>query len=147
MESMLAEQQYLRTPIRPFELDNQNNNLTLEEKALLAARSQLFLRAAAAAAGPYGPLVTPGLPGLYGLPPGAGALWGQWACLAAHQLPRPLYPPLPSPLTAPLAAPLRYSPYPPPRRSSPIPQATHTASHPSPSSSPDRQEAPPQSPT
>ncbi|XP_049800022.1 T-box transcription factor TBX20-like [Schistocerca nitens] len=99
MESMLAEQQYLRAPLRPFcELDTHNNNLTLEEKALLAARSQLFLRAAAAAAasaaasggagaaaavGPYGPLG----PAMYG----AGPLWGQWACLGpqllhAHQL-------------------------------------------------------------
>ncbi|XP_049772072.1 T-box transcription factor TBX20-like [Schistocerca cancellata] len=99
MESMLAEQQYLRAPLRPFcELDTHNNNLTLEEKALLAARSQLFLRAAAAAAasaaasggagaaaavGPYGPLG----PAVYG----AGPLWGQWACLGpqllhAHQL-------------------------------------------------------------
>lgn len=104
MESMLAEQHYLRSPLRPFDLEAHNNNLTLEEKALLAARSQLFLRAAAAAAGPYGPLMNPmttlygastptssasnpaGIPG--GVPP--GVLWGQWACLgpsllAAHQ--------------------------------------------------------------
>lgn len=141
MESMLAEQQYLRAPLRPFELDTHNNNLTLEEKALLAARSQLFLRAAAAAAGPYAQMVAPGLPGLYGLPGGAGALWGQWACLAAHQLPRPLYPPLPPPLSAPL----RYSPYPPQRRASPAP-APHTSDRASPASSPDRDMAP-QSPT
>lgn len=58
MESMLAEQHYLRNPLRPFaEMDSHNNNLSLEEKAILAARSQLFLRAAAAAAGPYGPLM------------------------------------------------------------------------------------------
>lgn len=143
---MLAEQQYLRAPLRPFELDSHNNNLTLEEKALLAARSQLFLRAAAAAgaagaagsgAPSYAPLLPtvptlPALPALYGLPP---ALWGQWACLAAHHLPRPLYPP---PLPA--AAALRYAPYP-PRRASPAP-----AQPPSPSSEPDR-EPPPHSPT
>lgn len=95
METMLAEQHYLRSPLRPFsELDTHNNNLTLEEKALLAARSQLFLRAAAAAAGPYGSLMSPvwggpgpGVPPV-GIPP--GVLWGQWACLgpsilAAHQ--------------------------------------------------------------
>lgn len=94
MESMLAEQHYLRSPLRPFsELDTHNNNLTLEEKALLAARSQLFLRAAAAAAGPYGSLMGPmwGSPGpgvpSVGLPP--SMLWSQWACLgptilAAH---------------------------------------------------------------
>lgn len=58
MESMLAEQHYLRNPLRPFaEMDSHNNNLSLEEKAILAARSQLFLRAAAAAAGPYAPLM------------------------------------------------------------------------------------------
>lgn len=59
MESMLAEQHYLRSPLRPFaDLDTHNNNLSLEEKAILAARSQLFLRAAAAAAaGPYAPLM------------------------------------------------------------------------------------------
>lgn len=87
MESMLAEQHYLRSPLRPFDLDQHNNNLTLEEKAILAARSQLFLRAAYP---------------LYGVP--AAALWGQWACLAPQllaqqhlasgsglQLPRPVY--------------------------------------------------------
>lgn len=95
MESMLVEQHYLRSPaLRPFaELDTHNNNLSLEEKALLAARSQLFLRAAAAAAAtggapgatsasPYGPL-----PGLY---TAAVPLWGQWAqqcqLLQQHQL-------------------------------------------------------------
>lgn len=94
MESMLAEQHYLRSPIRTFsELDTHNNNLTLEEKALLAARSQLFLRAAAAAAGPYSSLMSPiwGNPGTgvppVGIPP--GMIWSQWACLgpsilAAH---------------------------------------------------------------
>lgn len=99
MESMLAEQQYLRSPIRPFsELDSQNNNLSLEEKALLAARSQLFLRAA----GPFGPgagLAGPAcgslgpvcaLPQFYSRAgPAAAAplhiplqLWSQWACLS-----------------------------------------------------------------
>ncbi|XP_069698759.1 T-box transcription factor TBX20-like [Periplaneta americana] len=100
MESMLAEQHYLRSPLRPFsELDTHNNNLTLEEKALLAARSQLFLRAAAAAAGPYGPLMGPmcslygaaagpgpggGGGGGSGVPP--GVLWSQWACLGPSLL-------------------------------------------------------------
>jgi T-box protein 20 len=97
MESMLAEQHYLRSPLRPFsELDTHNNNLTLEEKALLAARSQLFLRAAAAAAGPYGPLMGP-MCSLYGAAGGAGPgggtggvppgmLWSQWACLGPSLL-------------------------------------------------------------
>ncbi|KAJ0181963.1 hypothetical protein K1T71_002685 [Dendrolimus kikuchii] len=122
MESMLAEQHYLRSPLRPFDLDQHNNNLTLEEKAILAARSQLFLRAAYP---------------LYGVP--AAALWGQWACLAPQllaqqhlaasgsglQLPRAVYPGAlgasgaggpPAQLT-PLAQ-HRFAPYP-PRRSSP----------------------------
>ncbi|XP_037977272.2 T-box transcription factor TBX20 isoform X1 [Plutella xylostella] len=112
MESMLAEQHYLRSPLRPFDLDQHNNNLTLEEKAILAARSQLFLRAAYP---------------LYGVP--AAALWGQWACLAPQllaqqhlaggsglQLPRPVYPGAPAP-PAPLAQ-HRFSPYP-ARRASP----------------------------
>lgn len=127
---MLAEQHYFRSPLRPFaDLDahNNNNNLSLEEKAILAARSQLFLRAAAAAAGPYAPLVG----GLYGAgaSQGApGALWNQWACLGPsllahqHQLAAaaaaaagPHLPPLARPL-----AHHRYSPYgPPPQRSSP----------------------------
>lgn len=107
MESMLAEQHYLRSPLRPFDLDQHNNNLTLEEKAILAARSQLFLRAAYP---------------LYGVP--AAALWGQWACLAPQllaqqhlasgsglQLPRPVYPG-----GVPLSQ-HRFSPY--PRRASP----------------------------
>ncbi|KAK0180125.1 hypothetical protein PV327_005797 [Microctonus hyperodae] len=65
MESMLAEQQSMRFPHRfPFEMELQGgaNNLSLEEKALWAARSQILLRAAAAAAvGPYAQLVSPGL--------------------------------------------------------------------------------------
>ncbi|XP_018564288.1 T-box transcription factor TBX20-like isoform X1 [Anoplophora glabripennis] len=134
MESMLAEQHYFRSPLRPFaDLDTHNNNLSLEEKAILAARSQLFLRAAAAAAGPYGPLMG----GLYGagasqstaVPP--GVLWNQWACLGPsllatqhqHQLAvaaagsSQLQAPI-SPLARPLAQ-HRYSPYAPPQRSSP----------------------------
>ncbi|KYN27078.1 T-box transcription factor TBX20, partial [Trachymyrmex cornetzi] len=52
MESMLAEQQTLRFPHRlPFEMEQLQtgavNNLSLEEKALWAARSQMLLRAAA----------------------------------------------------------------------------------------------------
>ena len=94
---MLAEQHYLRSPLRPFtELATHNNNLTLEEKALLAARSQLFLRAAAAAAGPYAPLMGP-MCSLYGAASGAGPggggsgvppgmLWSQWACLGPSLL-------------------------------------------------------------
>lgn len=130
---MLAEQHYLRSPLRPFaDLDTHNNNLSLEEKAILAARSQLFLRAAAAAAGPYAPLMG----GLYGaggsqsasLP--TGVLWNQWACLGPsllaaqhqHQLAvaagtSQLSSPI-SPLARPLAQ-HRYSPYAPPSRSSP----------------------------
>lgn len=121
MESMLAEQHYLRSPLRPFDLDQHNNNLTLEEKAILAARSQLFLRAAYP---------------LYGVP--AAALWGQWACLAPQllaqqhlasgsglQLPRPVYAGSPGSAggaggTLPAAAMAhhRFSPYP-VRRASP----------------------------
>ncbi|KAH0564291.1 hypothetical protein KQX54_011243 [Cotesia glomerata] len=66
MESMLAEQQSMRFPHRfPFEMEQLQsgaNNLSLEEKALWAARSQILLRAAAAAAvGPYAQLVSPAL--------------------------------------------------------------------------------------
>ncbi|KAI4495165.1 hypothetical protein M0804_001366 [Polistes exclamans] len=55
MESMLAEQQSLRFPHRlPFEMEQLQagavSNLSLEEKALWAARSQMLLRAAAAVA-------------------------------------------------------------------------------------------------
>ncbi|CAH1108984.1 unnamed protein product [Psylliodes chrysocephalus] len=134
MESMLAEQHYFRSPLRPFgDMDTHNNNLSLEEKAILAARSQLFLRAAAAA-GPYGPLMG----GIYAgagasqsppVPP--GILWNQWACLGPsllaaqhqHQLAvaaagtSQLQSPI-SPLARPLAQ-HRFSPYTPPQRSSP----------------------------
>lgn len=64
---MLAEQQSLRFPHRfPFEMDQLQqsaaSNLSLEEKAIWAARSQILLRAAAAAAvGPYAQLVNPAL--------------------------------------------------------------------------------------
>ncbi|KYM80006.1 T-box transcription factor TBX20 [Atta colombica] len=68
MESMLAEQQTLRFPHRlPFEMEQLQagavNNLSLEEKALWAARSQMLLRAAAAVAAtnPYAQLVNPTL--------------------------------------------------------------------------------------
>ncbi|XP_034945676.1 T-box transcription factor TBX20-like isoform X2 [Chelonus insularis] len=66
MESMLAEQQSMRFPHRfPFEMEQLQSgasNLSLEEKALWAARSQILLRAAAAAAvGPYAQLVSPAL--------------------------------------------------------------------------------------
>lgn len=131
MESMLAEQHYLRSPLRPFaDMDtHNNNNLSLEEKAILAARSQLFLRAAAAAAGPYAPLVG----GLYSA---AGAsqspsipLWNQWACLGPSLLAAQQQHQLAvaaaaantttvSQLVRPLAQ-HRYSPYAPPPRSSP----------------------------
>lgn len=65
METMLAEQHLQRYPHRfPFEIDQLQagaaNNLSLEEKALWAAQSQLLLRAAAAAAAPYA-LVNPTL--------------------------------------------------------------------------------------
>lgn len=67
MESMLAEQQSLRFPHRlPFEMEQLQagavSNLSLEEKALWAARSQMLLRAAAAVAvSPYAQLVSPAL--------------------------------------------------------------------------------------
>lgn len=67
MESMLAEQQSLRFPPRlPFEMEQLQagavSNLSLEEKALWAARSQMLLRAAAAVAvSPYAQLVSPAL--------------------------------------------------------------------------------------
>ncbi|KOB76583.1 putative T-box protein H15 [Operophtera brumata] len=140
MESMLAEQHYLRSPLRPFDLDQHNNNLTLEEKAILAARSQLFLRAAYP---------------LYGVP--AAALWGQWACLAPQllaqqhlasgsglQLPRPVYAGAPAAM-----AHHRFSPYP-PRRGSPGSSpdslragSPHPLQHPMPPHTPH----PPHSPT
>ncbi|XP_057671765.1 T-box transcription factor TBX20-like isoform X2 [Diorhabda carinulata] len=132
MESMLAEQHYFRSPIRPFvdmDTHNNNNNLSLEEKAILAARSQLFLRAAAAA-GPYGPLMG----GIYAgagasqsnpVPP--GLLWNQWACLgpsliaAQHQHQLAVAAAGSSQLQSPLRplAQHRFSPYTPPQRTSP----------------------------
>jgi hypothetical protein len=42
MESMLVEQQYMRPPMRPFELEMASSSLTLEEKAILQARMQLL---------------------------------------------------------------------------------------------------------
>jgi T-box protein 20 len=84
METMLTDQHLLRSPLLEAA-----GNLTLEERALLAARSQLFLRAAAAAVagGPYG-----GGGGACGVYPGGsgGGLWGPpWACLAPPPIPRP----------------------------------------------------------
>lgn len=128
---MLAEQHYLRSPLRPFaDLDtHNNNNLSLEEKAILAARSQLFLRAAAAAAGPYAPLVG-GLYSAAGASQSAGLpLWNQWACLGPSLLAAQQQHQLAvaaaaanttavSQLVRPLAQ-HRYSPYAPPARSSP----------------------------
>lgn len=155
MESMLAEQHYLRSPLRPFDLDQHNNNLTLEEKAILAARSQLFLRAAYP---------------LYGVP--AAALWGQWACLAPQllaqqhlastsglQLPRPVYAGAPGSagnaggnLPAAAMAHHRFSPYP-ARRGSPGSSpdslragSPHPLQHPMPSHTPHTPH-PPHSPT
>ncbi|XP_076269881.1 T-box transcription factor TBX20-like isoform X2 [Rhynchophorus ferrugineus] len=138
MESMLAEQHYFRSPLRPFaDLDTHNNNLSLEEKAILAARSQLFLRAAAAAAGPYAPLMGSlyGASASQGSPVNPVVLWNQWAglgpsLLAAqhqHQLAvaaassSQLNPQLSGAMST-LARPLaqhRFSPYAPPSRTSP----------------------------
>ncbi|KAI5743010.1 hypothetical protein M8J77_013632 [Diaphorina citri] len=120
MESMLNEQHFLRAPLL------ENSNLTLEERALYMARSQLYLQAAAAAAaGPYGlnPMALYGSTSSSVMP---AALWNRWACLgiAAQQqqqqlavatascssstspssppaLPRPMYPGMQQ----------RYSPY------------------------------------
>lgn len=109
MESMLVEQHYLRSPMRSFsELDLLNNNngmggaatanLSLEEKALLAARSQLFLRAAAVAASssPFAGAAAStshgASPMLYRPRPEMAApiplqqLWSQWACLGPQSL-------------------------------------------------------------
>lgn len=112
---MLAEQHYLRSPLRPFsDLDLLNNNngttstLTMEEKALLAARSQLFLRATAAAvaatssAGGSGGIPFPGnsmVPQHFMYPRPRGELhpshpsplqlqqlWSHWACLNPSSL-------------------------------------------------------------
>ncbi|VVC33156.1 Transcription factor, T-box,p53-like transcription factor, DNA-binding,Transcription factor, T- [Cinara cedri] len=79
MESMLSEHHMLRTPL--LDPGSGLNQLTAEERAVLAARSQLFLRAAAAAAavsGPYGPLC-----GIYNAAAAAGGqhLWNQWASM------------------------------------------------------------------
>ncbi|XP_050309882.1 T-box transcription factor TBX20-like isoform X2 [Anthonomus grandis grandis] len=138
MESMLAEQHYFRSPLRPFtEIDTHNNNLSLEEKAILTARSQLFLRAAAAAAGPYAPLMG----SLYGAgasqspPMNPVVLWNQWAGLgpsilaAQHQHQLAVAAASTSHLNqqmagamSTLARPLaqhRFSPYAPPTRASP----------------------------
>ncbi|KAF6215125.1 hypothetical protein GE061_009874 [Apolygus lucorum] len=97
MESMLNEQQLLRSSLL------EGSNLTLDERTLLAARSQLFLRAAAAAAAgvgsPYAAGLNPAVCSLYGAAGGSGmgapqALWAPWPF---HQLaagvPRAYLPP------------------------------------------------------
>lgn len=76
---MLSEHHMLRTPL--LDPGGGLSQLTAEERAVLAARSQLFLRAAAAAAavsGPYGPLC-----GIYNAAAAAGGqhLWNQWASM------------------------------------------------------------------
>lgn len=116
MESMLTEQQFLRPPL----LDG--SNLTLEEQAMIAARSQMLLQAAAAAAGgpysmlgPMGPLYAGAVQQYSGGT--AAPLWSQqWACLgrsllatqhlaaATSTAPRPLY-------TNPSYTQHRFSPY------------------------------------
>jgi len=83
---MLSEHHMLRTPL--LDPGGGLSQLTAEERAVLAARSQLFLRAAAAAAavsGPYGPLC-----GIYNAAAAAGGqhLWNQWASM---QSPAGLY--------------------------------------------------------
>lgn len=86
MESMLNEQHLLRPPL----LDG--SNLSLEEQAMIAARSQLLMQAAAAAAGgpysmlgPMGPLYA-GAVQQYG-GGSAAPLWSQqWACLGRSLL-------------------------------------------------------------
>jgi len=88
MESMLTEHHMLRAPMPVLDPATGLGQLTAEERAVLAARSQLFLRAAAAAAavgGPYGPLC-----GIYNAAAAAGGqhLWTQWASL---QSPAGLY--------------------------------------------------------
>lgn len=82
METMLSEHHMLRTPL--MDPTGGLSQLTAEERAVLAARSQLFLRAAAAAAavsGPYGPLC-----GIYNAAAAAGSshLWNQWASLGSQ---------------------------------------------------------------
>ncbi|XP_050435408.1 T-box transcription factor TBX20-like [Adelges cooleyi] len=85
MESMLGDHHMMRTPM--LDPSGSLSHLTAEERAVLAARSQLFLRAAAAAAavsGPYGPLC-----GIYNAAAAASSaaggshhLWNQWASLS-----------------------------------------------------------------
>lgn len=40
MESMLVENQYMRPPMRPFELEMASSSLTLEEKAILQVSTE-----------------------------------------------------------------------------------------------------------
>ncbi|KAK9510924.1 hypothetical protein O3M35_005600 [Rhynocoris fuscipes] len=115
MESMLNEQQFLRSSL----LDG--SNLTLEERTLLAARSQLFLRAAATAAAavgtgnPYGAAAAAGLNpavcSLYGTAGGSAipSPAGLWAAAAAPWPFGQLGIPRPYPTPPPHA--LRFSPY------------------------------------
>jgi len=42
MENMLVDQQYIRPPLRPFDLELASSSLTPEEKAILQARVQLL---------------------------------------------------------------------------------------------------------
>lgn len=148
METMLNEQHFLRSPLL------ENGNLTLEERAMFAARFQLSLRAAAAevaaGAAPYhalGPMY-----GLYGASSSQNPLWSQWACLgptllAQQQLAaanpallRPLYPRLATSRFAPYTVPQHTKPSP---GSSPSPDSGredagsprgHSPAQPSPSS-------------
>lgn len=147
METMLNEQHFLRSPL----LDNAN--LTLEERAMFAARFQLSLRAAAEAAGAVGavgaaPYLSPMY--MYGAGSSQNPLWSQWACLgptllAQQQLAaanpallRPLYPRLATNRFAPYTVPQHTKPSP---GSSPSPDSgredaspRHSPAQPSPSS-------------
>lgn len=79
MESMLSEHHMLRTPL----LDPAAglSHLTAEERVVLSARSQLFLRAAAAVGGPYSPFNS-----IYNVAAAASGqqLWNQWASLQSQ---------------------------------------------------------------
>ncbi|XP_014253374.1 T-box transcription factor TBX20-like [Cimex lectularius] len=111
METMLNEQQLLRSSL----IDA--SNLTIEERTLLAARSQLFLRAAAAAAAvgvPYGPGMNPAVCSIYGAGgsglsnPSAG-LWAPWPFHQLGAVPRP-YPTVPQVRFSPYQIPMAKSP-------------------------------------
>ncbi|CAH0393084.1 unnamed protein product [Bemisia tabaci] len=70
MESMLNEQNLLRSPL--FE----SNNLTMEDRAVLLARQQIYFRAAASS-GPYAALGPLWAAGNNSVP-----FWNQWAYIA-----------------------------------------------------------------